>query len=71
MAGTFLGHFHRMSKEARRWAGVPFPASDIVFEMQLLFFVAMKDMSELVWEDLMTSPIWLPGSSVWELLIEE
>lgn len=50
--------------------GVPFPASDIVFEMQLLF-VAMKDMSELVWEDPMTSPIWLPASSALELLMEE
>lgn len=38
--------------------------------MQLLF-AAMKDMSELVWEDPMTSPIRLPGSSVLELLIQE
>lgn len=46
---------------------VPFAASDIPLEMQLLFAA----MSELVWEDPMTSPVWLPGSSVLELLIEE
>lgn len=48
----------------------PLQASDIPFKVQLLF-AAMKDMSELVWEDPMTSPIWLPGTSALELGTEE
>jgi hypothetical protein len=49
---------------------VPSPAKDIPFGMQLLF-VAMKDMSQLVWEDPMTGLTWWPGSSVLELWKEE